>query len=212
MNSAKNVSGVAYGASFVEGLTGLAVIALSIIGLARIWPVTLASISTIVLGAAFVFEAGAVSARFAALAEDETRGITISKYGSMTSEFVAGVAGIVLGILALLGIAPMYLVPISAIIFGGALVMDSGVRVSLSRLEAEQTGLQGLGQNLAEESATASSSIQIFVGLGAVALGILAIVGLAPLQLSLIALLCAAAAILLVSTVVGTRMRHMLRP
>jgi hypothetical protein len=90
--------------------------------------------------------------------------------------------------------------------------MDSGVRVSLSKLEAEQTGLQGLGQNLAEESATASSGIQVFVGLGSVALGILAIVGLAPLQLSLIALLCAAAAILLVSTVVGTRMRHMLRP
>lgn len=212
MNSVKNVSGMAYGASFVEGLTGLAAIALSIIGLAHIWPVTLASISTIVLGAAFVFEAGAVSARFAALAQEESKGISMGKYGSMTSEFVAGVAGIVLGILALLGIAPLYLVPISAIVFGAALVMDSGVRVSLSRLEAEQSGLQGLGQNLAEESATASSGIQIFVGLGAVALGILAIVGLAPLQLSLIALLCASAAILLVSTVVGTRMRHMLRP
>ncbi len=200
---------VAAGASITEGLVGLGAVALAIIGLAHILPVLLASISTIARGAAFVFEAGTVGARFSALTPD-FRGTTSSRswssWGTMTAGFLAGCAGIALGILALLGIDPMVLIPIAAIVFGAALVMDSGVRVRLSALECENAGYRGMSQDVAREAASASAGIQVMVGLGGITLGILAIIGISPLTLSLVALLGVGCAVLVAGSLISSKM------
>jgi hypothetical protein len=78
--------------------------ALAIIGFAHIFPWMLASISTIALGAAFVFEAGAVGARFSAVAHEtqaSQRTETWGRWSGMTAGFLAGCAGIALRLLTI---------------------------------------------------------------------------------------------------------------
>lgn len=205
---------VAAGTATIEGLTGLGAVALSIIGLANIYPMVLVAVSTIALGAALLFEAGSVAARFSALMAETkapSGSYSTGRWGGMTTGFLGGAAGIALGILSLLGIAPMILVPIAAIVYGFALIMDSGVRTRLAALESQFSGLSGLSQEVARETATASSGIQLIVGLGAITLGILALVGISSLALSLVAMLIVSAAVLLSGSVAGGRMVSMFR-
>lgn len=197
---------VAAGTSFIEGITGIGAVALSIIGLANIFPLVLASIATIALGAALLFEAGAVAARFSALMSvPGDTATTTSRWGGMTSTFLAGAAGIALGILSLLGISPMVLIPIAAIVFGSALIMDSGVNARLAQLEASREAPE-LSDDVARESAMASSGIEVLVGLGAITLGVLALVGFNTLTLTLVALLSVGSAVLLSGSIIGGRM------
>ncbi|MFZ0932329.1 MAG: hypothetical protein WAN11_27265 [Syntrophobacteraceae bacterium] len=203
---------MAAGTSFIEGLVGLAAVALAIIGLAHIYPWLLASISTIALGAAFVFESGAIGARFSALAQDTQGSETASsKWSGITAGFLAGCAGIALGILALLGVEQTVLIPVATIVFGAALIMDSGIRVRLSAMESERFSLQGVGREVAREAASASSGIQVLFGLGGITLGILAVIGISPQTLSLVALLGVGAAVLVVGSLVGGRMMSIYR-
>ena len=65
----------ALGGSIAEGLSGIAAVALAIIGLAHVFPLLMASIATIALGAALAFEGGAISARYAALIEESRPGL-----------------------------------------------------------------------------------------------------------------------------------------
>lgn len=213
--SAEGPVKVATGTSVIEGLTGLGAVALSIIGLANVFPRVLLAVATIALGAALLFESGSIAARFSAIVAQSGPGQGRLSYsrigGGMTTGFLAGAAGIALGILALLGIVPMVLIPISAIAYGIALVMDSGLKTRLTALESETSGEQGFGQVVASETASAYSGIQVIVGIGAVTLGILALVGINTLILSLVAMLIVSAAILVGGSIVGTRMVSMLR-
>jgi hypothetical protein len=196
----------------IEGLTGLAAVALAIIGLAHVAPWLLASISTLALGAAFLFEAGSIGARFSALeretGEEEVR-TEWTSFGTLSVGFLAGCTGIALGILALLNIYPAVLVPIAIIIYGGTLIMDSGVRVRLSVFENLKAPV--VVREMSREAASASSGIQVLVGLASVVLGILAVIGISGEALSLIALLTIGAVVLFIGSFTGARMVSMLR-
>ena len=111
----------------------------------------------------------------------------------MTVGFLAGCAGIALGVLSILGIVPHTLVPAAIIVYGAALVMDSGTRSSLSEMENEHFGVRGVTQEIARESASTLSGIQMLAGLGAITLGILAIIKIVPETLSLVGLLAVGA-------------------
>lgn len=206
---------VAAGTSFIEGLTGLAAIALAVIALAGVFPRILLSIATIALGAALLFEAGSVAARFSALMAESVNVATgsyqVSRWGGMTTGFLSGVAGIALGILSLLAIYPMVLVPIAVIAFGVAMIMDSGVNARLSALETEVAGFTGISKEVVRESAATSTGIQVIAGLSAVTLGILSLVGINPMALSLVGILTVGAALLMSGTIVGTKMVSMFR-
>ncbi len=198
-------SRVAMGNTMAEAVVGLGAIAIAIIGLANVYPWLLAAVATIALGAAFVFEAGDVGRRFASLAAEDTTGApeTSNAWGGMSAGFVSGCAGIALGILAILGIVPHTLIPVAIIVYGATLVMDSGTQSSLSEMESQRFGVRGFSQQIARESASALSSMQVLVGLGAVTLGILAIIGIVPETLSLVALLALAAAVLMAGSLVS---------
>lgn len=198
-------SRMAMGNTVAEALVGLGALALAIIGLAHVYPWLLASVATIALGAAFVFESGDVGRRFAVLASEE-RDVTpetLNAWGGMTAGFLSGCAGIALGVLSILGIVPHTLVPIAIIVYGTALVMDNGTRSSLSELENERSGAGEFSQAIARESASALSGIQMLVGLGAITLGILAIIKIVPVTLSLVALLAVGAALLMAGSLVS---------
>jgi hypothetical protein len=112
---------VVAGGSMGEAVAGIAAVVLAIVGLAGLYPVYLTAIASIVLGVALLLQGGAVAARFSQLLAEAagTRLTNRELGGGMSAEFLAGAAGVVLGILALLRVFPEVLLPVAAIVFGG---------------------------------------------------------------------------------------------
>jgi hypothetical protein len=196
------------GGSIVEAVGGAAALVLAILGLATVMPQTLAAVATIAIGVALFTEGAAIAARYARLvARSETSRAGAAELGGGTSaEFVAGGAGIVLGLLALLGVAPASLTAVAAIVYGGALLLGSGATRRLGAFAGGQHELE-----TTREVVQAASGAQVLVGLGSAVLGIVALVGIAPETLALVALLSVGAAIVLNGTAITALMANMLR-
>ena len=175
------------GGSAVEAIGALATMALAIVGLAGILSSAVAAIATIILGAAILTQGGAFAAGNLSAGERQFR-----ESGNSAS-FLGGLAGIVLGILALLGVAAPTLLAVAVIVFGGTFFLGSG----------------SWAMNKAQGSVAESgvSGGEIMVGLAAIVLGILAVVGLSQLTLVLVALLCLGASGLFGGSAAGS-FRH----
>src|SRR5262249_30327642 len=116
----------------------------------------------------------------------------------LSTLFLVGVAGIVLGILALLGIVPETLAAVSVIAFGTGLLLSSNAVRHLSMLQTSRSDAPGAGGGLlAGEMASGSGSVQMLAGLTAIVLGILAVAGVNPRILMLAALIVLGSAIIL---------------
>src|SRR5919108_4582456 len=124
---------VATGAG-AEAVAGGAAVVLAILGLAGLLPMVLASIAVIAAGAAFLFQGAAVTARHRRLTLEAGGGEAGIETG-MSAEIIGGLAGIALGILALLGVEMMALLAVSAIVFGGTLLFGSPAVYRASRAE-----------------------------------------------------------------------------
>ncbi|MCE5325674.1 MAG: hypothetical protein LLG01_04610 [Planctomycetaceae bacterium] len=180
---------------------------MSIIGLAGLYPSLLLAIAGLALAGAFLFEGGAIAGRYArivALLGGSAETLTAAG-GGMSVEFLAGVGGAILGILSLLNIVPLVLMPVSVLLFGCALAIGAGaadrVRV-LATPESERVNapLHEL-ESLAMGGAT---GVRLLLGLGAIVLGILALVGVGnPTTICLAALLGLGTAITLSGTAMG---------
>ena len=151
----------------------------------------MAAIAAILVGIALLFEGGAVGSRFSSLASETSGGRlgTLELGGGMTAEFLGGVAGIVLGILSLMGVYSMVLIPVAAIVFGGALLLGSGVTSRLNDLQIERACDREETRHVARAAVRSATGIQVLIGLGSVVLGILAVIGIVPMILGLVALL-----------------------
>ncbi|HWC89551.1 MAG TPA: hypothetical protein VG433_07850 [Pirellulales bacterium] len=152
------------GSSVVEAAVGLAGVLLAILGLVNVAPAYMASIATLAIGAALAFRGAAPQTRAGG--------------NAISAEFTAGLAGIVLGILAILGIESAILISVAVLVFSGGLLLSAG-----STLNFGATG------------ATAGSGSQILCGVAGIVLGIIALVGSASLTLCLVALLTLGAAV-----------------
>jgi hypothetical protein len=120
--------------AFVQGLLGIGAATLAVIGLQHFAAPALLAIATIVVGAALLFDGGAMAARYSTLAS-RTEKIPFRLRPWASPGFVAGLGGIVLGILALLEFAPRILIPIAAMALGIAQVMNSGLNARLNAME-----------------------------------------------------------------------------
>ena len=135
--------------------------------------------------------------------------------GGLSALFLVGASGIVLGVLALLNIAPQTLVATAIIAFGGAMALSSNsvrhlyrAKQALHRLGV--TRMHSAGEILAGEMASGSAALQCLAGLAAIVLGILAVTGTNPMVLTLVGLLVLGATVLLTgSTLSGTVMGFM---
>jgi hypothetical protein len=186
-----------------EALGGAAVIVLAVLGLMHIDGSLLASIATIVLGAAFLVEGGALAARFMRVARRETTTARESVGGDVAMESMCGAAGIVLGILALVGIYPMVLVPAAVIVFGAGMLSASG---TAWRLNTQHTPTSPpVRPHWFEESFDFSGS-QVLIGFAGIVLGILALAGYVPLVLSLVGLLALGFGIILGGSWMASRL------
>lgn len=167
------------GGSLMEAVGAIATIALSIVGLAGIFSPTMAAIATIVIGASLLIEGGAFGA-----AQFTSRAGTEFETTDTSAAFLGGMAGIVLGILALLGVASMTLLAVAAIALGASLL------------------LSGFGQSTLFPSSAGGHTL---VGLAAAVLGILAVVGLSSQVLVLVALLVLGTGALFSGSAQGTK-------
>jgi hypothetical protein len=194
-----------------ELLLAIGVVVLSIIGLVRVFPIYLAAIATIGLGVMLLFEGASVVFRSYALlseagAADKVDASEVSR--AVTAELLAGVAGLVLGILALVGIVPLTLMAAAVITYGGMLVLTSGASIWLDGLILSENDVV---RQLVRSLRGAAADAQLLVGLAAVVLGILSLVAIKAMTLVLVALLAIGASALLRSSALGGFLQDVLR-
>ncbi len=188
-----------------EGAAGIAVIVLSIIALAGTSPGALASIVTIIIGVGLMVQAFNSAAEMSKAMVGNTVAMP-DLGGDVMVDLLCGITGVVLGILALVGISPPYLVPSALIVFGSALFL--GGAISMRPRSAQRTVPGGETQVVSYQSSAAAGGMEILVGIAAIVLGILSLIFVGSGVLVLVGFLAVGAALLMASaTFSGTVMR-----
>jgi hypothetical protein len=194
--------------SLAEVIMSGVVVVLAIAGLWGVIPGVLLPISAIVMGVVFLIESKAISARVSRvitrLSKDSIQEEQ-PKVG-VTAEFIAGLTGGVLGLLALFGVYPMVMVPSAAVVYGSALIFGSGLTGRLSDLEIESSDEPACLTKIVCEAVSAASGIEFLFGLVAGIFGIVALTGIEAIRTSLAALLVVGASSLLGGATVMSRM------
>lgn len=204
---------------FIDAVGGIATVVLAVIALAGTQSLLLLSISTIIFGAALMVQGGTMLTEYSRIIFPSGAAATgTEQFGGTTLSivFLVGAAGIVLGVLALLGIHAAELTAIAAIAFGSALVLSSNAVSHLHTLHSASMHVAGARTGtevLAGEMASGSAGIQSLAGLAAIVLGILAVVGVANgVILTLIALLVLGAMIVLTGSTLSGMVMGFMRP
>jgi hypothetical protein len=178
-------------------------------------PEILVSIATVVFGAALLIQGGAMLTEFALIESGPETESAVATGGGLSALFLVGFAGIVLGVLALLGVHAPVLTAVSAIAFGAALVISSSAVWQLLTSRSVSARFQTRSPMLrvmASEVAAGSSGLQAMAGLAVIVLGILAIAGIFTGPLTLIAFLVAGAALVLTGSTLSATMTGFMRP
>jgi hypothetical protein len=176
--------------SLPELVAGLAVVVLTILGLAGVSPAFLVEIATIVFGVGLLLYGSATLSEVGRVFVNSGNSAGAAGVASGWSIILlAGVAGIVLGILALLGVSSIQLVAIAVIAFGAALLISSNANMRLRILAGASSNADSPIEKLVRDTAADTAGLQTMTGLSAIVLGILALSGFAPITLVLIALL-----------------------
>jgi len=204
----------AYG-GFADAIGGIAAIVLAIVGLSGVKPEALLSIGTIVFGAALLIQAGAMLSEFAMIEMTTADASIAMSGGGISALFLVGAAGLVLGVLALIGVYAPILTAVAVIAFGVALLISSSAvwRLLTSPSVAARFETSApVVRIVASEMAAGSTGVQAMAGLAVVVLGILAVCGVYAQPLTLIALLVAGSAILLTGSALSGTMIGFMRP
>ncbi len=170
-----------------EGAAGVAVIVLAIVTLAGISTSALASSAAIVIGGGLMVQAmNSAAERFRSVVGVTTAGpaATVAQRvelgGDVMVDCLCGLTGIILGILALVGIATAALLPAALIVYGGALLVGGAA-------SAWSPGMFATG------------GMEMLIGLAAIVLGIVSVLMAGAAVLVLVGFLAVGAGLLLVS-------------
>jgi hypothetical protein len=194
-----------------ELLIALGAVVLAIIAIVGVFPTQLAAIAVIGIGAMMLFQGAAVALHYSELlyeAGATKRADTMEGTQGVATEFLVGTTGIILGVLALVGLQPTTLMSVAIIAFGGSLLLTSGEmtwRNALMSRESEPV------RQIIREIGSAAAGAQLLVGLASIVLGILSLVGVAATMMILVAVLATGTLILLRSSAVGGLMLEFLR-
>ncbi len=199
---------VVRGGSLISGIAGAGTVILTIFGLSNVMPDLMIPLAIIAVGAAFLFEGGAVAARFSDfLTETSKSRRDVPKLGTgVTVEVAGGVVGAILGILAILKVLPLILTPVAILVYGVTLIFGSGVATWFDSLLTARTGEHEVYSKSAHDAMVASAGVQFILGLAGIVMGIIALVGISPYIMGLTALLCIGFAVLVTGTALSARM------
>jgi hypothetical protein len=188
-----------------EAVAGAAGLVLAILGLLGILPLTLDAIAGIALGVALLLGGAALAARYSrAIPPTALPRARHDISGALGLQAIAGIAAVVLGVLALLGVSSLELLGVTVIVLGAALLAVGG---GMDRLGRSARWLRGdAGRSGEVDSASVAAGWEVLIGVAAVVLGILALTGRAPLMLTLIAMLSVGAALLVTGSLVASRL------
>lgn len=170
---------------------GIALIVLSILALAKMDPMLLNAIAVILAGIALLIEDGSISTKHAdAVSYAPVYGhqTSTAPYG-ISAGTLAGVSGIVLGILAILGIAAATLTAVAIIVFGAAILFDFATRAQIMALRMANREGSEQSAKLALATASSTNTSAMLVGVALITLGILALAGMTTSILVTVALL-----------------------
>ncbi len=197
--------------SGIEAAGGAAAVVLAILGLVNIAPEDMLPIAAIVVGAALLAQAGLLAAGASAIVSRENMGRREQAEfeGGVGAEALAGGAAVVLGILSLLGIEAGVLMSVAAIVLGAGLVLESGAMSRLNMLD-DPRDARMTARIAARRAVVGSESAQVLVGIAAVVLGILALIGFDPMVLNLVAMLAVGVSIVLSGAALGGKMASLL--
>ena len=185
-----------------EGAAGIAAIVLGIIALAGVFAGILASITTIIIGVGLMVQAfNAVAEASKALAVGPAtnvvgRGSELG--GEVMIDIGAGLTGIILGILGLVGINAPHLIPSALVVFGGSLIL-SGAIAAQGRVLGTSMTASGAPVQISYQGSAAMSGLEILVGFAAVILAILSLVFETSWVMVLVGFIAVGAAMLMVS-------------
>ncbi|MBU3887876.1 hypothetical protein [Methylosinus sp. KRF6] len=204
----------AYG-GLIDAAGGVATIVLAICGLAGVDPQLLTSIATIVFGVALFVQAGAMASEgvHGRAANISGRSIAEVQASGLAFLFLVGAAGIVLGVLALLGVHPLRLTAVAVIAFGTALLLSANATRQMGSSHSADVTTTGGAEVLANELASGSAGIQVLAGLGGIVLGLIALAGQGDdLTLVLVALLGLGATVLMTGGALSATVMSLMRP
>jgi hypothetical protein len=197
--------------SSIETIGGLAAIVLAVIGVTGFHQIYMLSAAAIAAGIALVAEGGSIAARW----HDVLRRLDGERFdrseliGGIGTEVFGGIVGIVLGVLSLAGVIPFVLLPVAAIVFGGSLLLGGAAQPDLEELVPERDPRY---RRYTRDAIQASGGVMVMVGIAAAVLGILALLKVGPmLTLSLVAMLCVGAALLVAGGALTARFARRVR-
>lgn len=205
----RGTQAVEAGGAATESMGGVATIVLTILALCGVLPRVLTSIGGIVFGIAFMVEGAAIAARQTGIMSQASGATDSVETGSGASvELMGGLAAIVLGILALVGVVPAILLSALVVVGGVALILSAGTVQRLNELHASLSSPDAgpQAQSVANLAASNASSGQFLAGIAAAVLGILGLVGIYPIILSAVGLLVLGAAITFSGTALAGRL------
>lgn len=188
----KAIFEVSLGRSIVGTIVGAAAIILALLGLVNFYPMYMIAISTILVGVSMLLKGGAIASEYSRILRHALAGGKFQEFeinSGVTAELLVGGVGIVLGVLALIGVKIMTLTAVAVIIAGAGLVIGSSVLARLHTLKMDVSEIETRVQRIAEDVVATTTSTQILVGIGAIVLGILSLLNVIPVTLTLVALL-----------------------
>jgi hypothetical protein len=183
-----------------EGAAGIATIVLAVIALAGISAVILASIVTIVIGAGLMVQAFNATAEASKVtAAGAPLNVQMTEVGGeVMVDCLTGITGIILGILALVGINAVHLIPAALIVFGGALLLGGAMQMRPKAAPLVNTAA-GQVQIVSYQSSAAAGGMEVMVGIAAIVLGVLSLIFMSSWVLVLVGFIAVGAALLMVS-------------
>jgi hypothetical protein len=186
-----------------EGAAGIATIVLAIIALAGISIGALAAITTIIIGVGLIVQAFNAAAEVSRDLNASGTASTVAWRrtelgGEVMIDMTAGLTGIVLGILGLVGINAPHLIPAALIVFGGSLIL-SGTIAAQGRGVGTAMTTSGAPVQVSYQGSAAIAGLEIMVGFAAAILGILTLILESSWILLLVGFIAVGAALLIVS-------------
>jgi hypothetical protein len=194
------------GFSLVEGVGGAGAVVLAILALIGVLPEALAPIAAIAIGVSLLIGGGTIASQYSRFLRRTQPGYADLVRGGLGIEVLCGLAGVALGVLALLGIDPVTLLASAAIVFGGALLMASFTTARVNAFAGAGTVGSSVPHELAREAVSAASGTEVLIGAASVVLGILALANFVPWTLTIVAMLIVGASVMLAGVSIAGRM------
>jgi hypothetical protein len=169
----------------MQAFISASVVVLAILGLSGVYPLAVATIATIAFGVVSALEGSAIGGRIYDVDVRKGEG-TLVPWAGLSSELVGGVTGLVLGILALLGVVPGVLIAVAATLFGLGMLFGGAAKSLISDLNFDKDERV---RAYAWGAAYTIPATYTRLGLGIATLGVLALAGVQPMILTLVALL-----------------------